>query len=623
MNLAHPLAAILIPLLGAAAIIGLRRWPRLRDAVGMACAVLLLACVAALAARSLGGAGPPASVQHAFLTIAGADGSSATVSLGLHVAPLGLLFALVAAGLWPLNALYALGYVHANDEPRRTCFHASFAVALACVMGIAFAADLLTLFVFYEALTFSTYPLVNHQRSAASQRGARRYLGILVGSSVGLLLPGLLGIWLVAGSLGFRSGGVFPAATGSGLVTLLYVVTMFGIGKCALLPLHGWLPAAMVAPTPVSALLHAVAVVKAGVFTAMQVTVSIFGLERLAEDGAGDLIAVAAGLTIVVASMIALFQDNLKRRLAYSTISQLSYVVLGAALAHPLALLGAGLHLAAHAVGKITLFFAAGCIYTAQHKTLVSELDGLAWRMPWTFAAFAVGALSMIGMPLLAGSHAKSWLLAGAAGSGLPAWFVPAVLLVSGLLNAAYLLPIVHKALMRPPPAADGHHAGEAPFGMLVAVLATALATIVLGCWPEPLLGLLREVPELQDAALPVEGPPGLMLMKGMSWAILAVAAPAFLLPWLPGGRRAVHLVVAATVAVPRSLGRLFLPILRGLDGMRQVVFGELPAGLVREFGQEGRGLAGAWSRPWPLASAVALVLALLCVVLALHYTAS
>jgi multicomponent Na+:H+ antiporter subunit D len=221
---------------------------------------------------------------------------------------------------------------------------------------------------------------------------------------------------------------------------------MFGVGKAALMPFHRWLPAAMVAPTPVSALLHAVAVVKAGVFSVVKIVVYVFGLDQLA--GATDWLVAIAGFTIVAASVVALHADNLKRRLAYSTVSQLSYVILAAAILAPLSLVGAVLHIAAHALGKITLFFAAGSIYTAAHKTEVSQLDGIGRRMPWTMAAFGIGALSMIGLPPAAGFVSKWYLVSGAMAQAQ--WFALAVVLLSTLLNAGYFLPIVWRAFFRP-----------------------------------------------------------------------------------------------------------------------------------------------------------------------------
>jgi multicomponent Na+:H+ antiporter subunit D len=259
---------------------------------------------------------------------------------------------------------------------------------------------------------------------------------------------------------------------------VLLALYMFGIGKAAIMPVHRWLPAAMVAPTPVSALLHAVAVVKAGVFTVVKVVVYIFGIDTLRPLAEAGWLVYAAGATVLIASVIALRQDNLKRMLAYSTVSQLSYVVLATAVLAPLSVVGAALHIAAHAFGKITLFFAAGSIYTAAHKTEISQLAGIGRRMPWTMGAFAVGALSMIGVPPTFGFVSKWYMLMGALQAGQ--LFAVAVIIVSTLLNAAYFLPIVHAAFFRP--VTDGHHAdhGEAPLPVVLAVVATAVGTVLL-----------------------------------------------------------------------------------------------------------------------------------------------
>ena len=472
--------ALVVPACAAAAIALAGRAPNLRESVTLASAVALLACVLSLL-------GPVSAGERPALVLL-------TLLPGLQLAfvvePLGMLFALIASGLWIVNSLYSIGYMRGNGEARQTRFYVCFALALAATMGIAFAGNLFTLFVFYELLTLITYPLVAHHGNDAARRGGRGYLGILMGTSIVFLLPALVFVWHVAGTTDFTAGGILAGKLGPAALGGLLALCMFGIGKAALMPVHRWLPAAMVAPTPVSALLHAVAVVKAGVFSVVKVIVYIFGVDTLAQAGSAGWLVWVAGFTIVAASVVALGADNLKRRLAYSTVSQLSYVVMAAAVLAPLSLVGAALHIAAHAVGKITLFFAAGAIYTAAHKTEVSQLDGIGRRMPWTLGAFTIAALSMIGLPPAVGFVSKWLMLSGAMAA--QHWPAVAVIVASTLLNAGYFLPIVYRAFFVAPQD-DGHGHGEAPLPMVLALCATAAATVALFFLPDVPLALARQ----------------------------------------------------------------------------------------------------------------------------------
>ncbi|WEK52706.1 MAG: proton-conducting transporter membrane subunit [Candidatus Kaistia colombiensis] len=460
--------ALAVPALATLAIALLGRRPNFREASTLVASALLFGVVMTLLAHVLAGARPE------LFLLSVAPG----LTLALKVDPLGMLFAAVAATLWIVNSVYSVGYMRGNDEPRQTIFYACFAIAIFATMGLAFSGNLFTLFVFYEVLSLSTYPLVTHKQGPAAMRAGRVYLLTLIGASMVLLLPAIVWTGLVAGTLDFRTGGILSGKLGDGALALLFAMFVFGTAKAAVMPLHRWLPAAMVAPTPVSALLHAVAVVKAGVFTILKVVVSVFGLETLQATGASEWLVYVAGFTIVAASVVALRADDLKRRLAYSTIGQLSYVVLAAALASPVAVIGAALHIAAHAVSKITLFFAAGSVYTAEHVTKVSQMDGIGRRMPWTMGAFAIGALSMIGLPPTAGFLGK-WFILDAA-TGATNWFAVGVILVSTVLNAAYFLPILMRAFLRP---AEGPRK-EAPLAMVIALTVTAVGTILLFLFP-------------------------------------------------------------------------------------------------------------------------------------------
>ena len=475
------LAALLVPIAGAALIALLGRAPNLRDGVTLITAVLLLLCVVSLLPDVLDGTRPAITL---FEVLPG-------LSVAFEVEPLGMLFALVASGLWIVNSLYSIGYMRANDEHAQTRFYVCFALALSATMGVAMAGNMFTLFLFYEMLTLITYPLVTHHGTEEARRGGRMYLGLLLGTSIMFLLPALVFTWFIAGTTDFTSGGILGGELSAAAMGGLLALYMFGIGKAALMPFHRWLPAAMVAPTPVSALLHAVAVVKAGVFSVVKVIVYIFGIDTLARAGITDWLVAVAGFTIVAASLVALNSDNLKRRLAYSTVSQLSYVVLAVALLVPLSIVGAVLHIAAHALGKITLFFAAGAIDTAAHKTKVSQLDGIGRRMPWTMGAFAIGALSMIGLPPAAGFISKWYMLTGAMAGAQ--WIAVAVIVGSTLLNAGYFLPIVYRAFFRAPDVAQMAH-GEAPLPMVIALTATAIGTVLLFFLPDVPLALARQM---------------------------------------------------------------------------------------------------------------------------------
>nr|WP_240956182.1 proton-conducting transporter membrane subunit [Wenzhouxiangella sp. XN79A] len=364
-------------------------------------------------------------------------------------------------------------------------------------MGVATAGNLLTLFIFYEVLTLSTWPLVTHKQNDAARAGGRTYMGVLLTTSIGFLLPAIVWTWVVAGTTDFTQGGILLGNIGPTAAAVLLTMFVLGTGKAAVMPMHRWLPAAMVAPTPVSALLHAVAVVKAGVFTITKVVIYIFGLDFLAAVPLEKYLMYLAGFTIVAASIVALKQVEIKKMLAYSTISQLSYIVLAALVLAPFAEIGAAVHIVAHAFGKITLFFCAGAIYIASSKTRIDQLRGIGWRMPWTMAAFTVGALSMIGVPPTAGFVSKWYIIAGA--FQVESFFVLAVMGASTALNAAYFLPIVFRAFFRAEDSAPARDHGEAPWPMVAALALTATLTILFFVFNGPVVDIesrILEVPK-------------------------------------------------------------------------------------------------------------------------------
>jgi multicomponent Na+:H+ antiporter subunit D len=404
-------------------------------------------------------------------------------SLAFHIEPLSALFLALVAMLWPVALLYALDYLEKNDEPAQGRFLFFYALSVSCALGIALAANGFTLFLFYELLTLSTFPLVVHRGDAEARQAGRVYLGVLIGGSLCLFLPGLALVYIHAGTLDFVPGGLMRAASPSLTLTALALLTL-GLAKAALMPLHRWLTAAMVAPAPVSALLHAVAVVKGGAFAVTKCAVYLFGTDAIATAvdsvfaGYHPLLYLAWA-TALSASGIALYQDNLKRLLAYSTIGQLAYIVMAALAGAPKA---AGMQLMAHGFGKMTLFFAVGVFYSVRRTERVSETDGIAAAMPWTTAAFAVGALSMIGLPPAAGFTAKESLLSGAYAGGSAG--AVAVLVAGTMLNAAYFLPILYRAYFLEP-GCGRTRAPEPLSPMLFALLAAAFLTMLFFFMPE------------------------------------------------------------------------------------------------------------------------------------------
>ncbi|MBL1431314.1 MAG: monovalent cation/H+ antiporter subunit D family protein [Robiginitomaculum sp.] len=475
---------LLIPAFGCVGILMSGKSPNIRDGVNLIMGATLLANVIALVIAVGQGARP----TWLLVDIGGG------LELSFTLEPLGALFAALASGLFLLNTIYGIGYMRGTKAKDQTRFFAFFAVAIAATMGVAASGNMLTLFIFYEILTLSTFPLVTHNGDEKARRGGRIYLGILMATSIGLLLPAVIITQVFAGSTDFVAGGLFGGNLSDVLIGVLLVLYTFGIAKAALIPVHMWLPNAMVAPTPVSAFLHAVAVVKAGVFTMVKIVIYLFGIDVVRESAVSNWLAILAAIAIVVGSIIAMTKDNLKARLAWSTIGQLSYVTLGVMIATPLAILGAALQIVMHAFGKITLFMCAGAIYSANKTVNISKMGGMAKTMPWVFVAFFVGSLSIIGLPPFAGIWPKLLLFMGMTEPG-DRWLVIALIL-SSLLNIVYLLPVSVNAFLKKPDVEPDVDAvlTKPPILTVVPPVLTAISVLVLFFMAEPIMEYLRPI---------------------------------------------------------------------------------------------------------------------------------
>jgi multicomponent Na+:H+ antiporter subunit D len=479
----HYLLMLVIPLLTGVGVLAFHRSPNLREAVTLTGGVALFAVVISLA---LNYSFDAATTWSILQPVPG-------LSISFRLEPLGLIFALVAGCLWPVTSMYAIGYMRGHHEKNQTRFYTAFALSIFAVMAIALSANLLTLFLAYELLTLFTLPLVTHAGTPEARRAGWTYLGILMTTSIVFLLLAIVWTWTLAGTLEFTDGGILNGLAGPGLLGALLLLFVFGTGKAALMPFHRWLPAAMVAPTPVSALLHAVAVVKAGVFTILKVVVYVFGIDLVATLDVAYWLSLLAGFTIISASIVAMLKDNLKARLAYSTVSQLSYIIMAATLGVSSGIVAGGMHIAMHAFAKITLFFCAGAILVAAHKSRVSELNGIGRMMPLTMFAFLVASLSIIGLPPLGGSWSK-WLLLEATLDAHNSLLL-IVLAVSSLLNMFYLLSIPLRGFFAAPAdEAYTHGVHEAPAMSLAAIAFTMTACFVLFVWVDPLWKLAEGI---------------------------------------------------------------------------------------------------------------------------------
>ena len=478
-----PFLAVLVSSVGALFIIGTGKKPNLRESWSIIAGVLKLIIILSMI---------PAVVYDKKIISYSLFNILPGIEIGFRVDAFGLLFAMGASILWIATSFYSIGYMRSTNEHSQTRYFTCFAVALSATIGVAFSANLFTMFLFYEVLTIITYPLVAHKGTPEAKAGGRKYAIYLLGAAKAFLVAAIILTYNLTGTLEFSKDGIFPAimqSENSQLLYIIFVLFLFGFAKSAVMPLHSWLPAAMVAPTPVSALLHAVAVVKTGVFTVLRVIFFVFGADLMLDIGVDVFIITFASVTIIAASIIALSMDNLKARLAFSTISQLSYIILGAALLTPSAMVGGIIHITNHAFSKITLFFCAGSIYVSSHKTEVSQLNGIGKKMPWTMAAFALATLSMIGVPPASGFITKWYLVIGSLERN--SLVVLTVLLVSSFLNAAYFVPILYKAFFKKENSNSEEEVSlqdknlkENPF-LVVPLSLTAIVSVILGLYPD------------------------------------------------------------------------------------------------------------------------------------------
>jgi multicomponent Na+:H+ antiporter subunit D len=497
----RPLLALLICAFAAMAILIFGKSDKsnksnnLRDAISLLAAAANFLVIASMAPVVLDGR---IIECHLFTVLPG-------IGFSLRVDPLGMVFASISSLLWIVAAIYSIGYMRKLQEHHQTRFFSCFAISIMAAIGGAFAANLFTLVIFYELLSLITYPLVYHKETEESWLGSKKYLVYLMGASKTFLLAAIALTYSIAGTLDFAPAGLFHDVAASPLLlTVVYACYLAGFAKAAIMPFHAWLPAAMVAPTPVSALLHAVAVVKMGVFCVLRVIFHVFGVNLMDNLQLGIATAYVVSFTILMASIYALTRDDLKARLAYSTVSQLSYIILGAVLLAPSSIVGGVFHIASHAFAKITLFFCAGSIYCASRRKNISELSGIGRYLPWTMTAFFIGSLSMIGIPPTGGFISKWYLIIGTVEAKQLAFLV--VLLLSSVLNAIYFLPISYKAFFeaeeKPPDGSNSSTTQQLPADqdikeiplVTIPLMITAVLSLLLGVYPHYFLSLAQRL---------------------------------------------------------------------------------------------------------------------------------
>lgn len=480
------LVALLVPLIGTLGVMFKGKDENVREGISCVSSLILFAIVLSLVPSIKAG---KTLVCHLFTILPG-------VSITLRADSMSMIFAIVASSLWTIAVFYSMGYMRGLKEHAQTRFNACFALAIFGAIGVAFSDNLFTLYLFYEIVSVCTYPLVAHHQDKEGYDGARKYIVYLTTTAKALLLPAMILIYVLTGTLDFSTNiqtGIFGPEADKGLVIMLYIFCLLGFAKNGIMPLHHWLPGAMVAPTPVSALLHAVAVVKVGVFCTTRVMLYTFGTDLMGALNLGIPTAYFVGFTILMASIIALTKDNLKARLAYSTVSQLSYIIMGVALLTDIGIQGGLIHIVNHGFSKITLFFCAGAIYVATHKKDISEMDGLGKTMPLTFAAFGIASLSMIGAPPVAGFITKWNLLVGSIQAHQLGILL--ILIASTVLNAAYFAPVTYRAFFGKRPEGEPYQGiKEAPLSMLIPILIACIISVIIGIYPNFMMDFVKAV---------------------------------------------------------------------------------------------------------------------------------
>ena len=480
------LLALLVPLIGTLGVMFMGKNENVREGISSVASIILLLLVASMIPAVLDG---KILVYHMFTVLPG-------LTVTLRADGMSMIFALVASSLWTIAVYYSLGYMRAHQEHAQTRFNACFALAIFGAIGVAFSDNLFTMYLFYEIVSVCTYPLVAHAQDKAGYDGAQKYIVYLTTTAKLFLLPALILIYVITGTLDFPhniSEGLFAGDTESWIVIMLYIFCIFGFAKNGIMPFHHWLPGAMVAPTPVSALLHAVAVVKVGVFCTTRTMLYVFGVDTMHALNLGIPTAYFVGFTVLAASVLALSKDNLKERLAYSTISQLSYIILGVALLTPAGIDGGLIHIVNHAFSKITLFFCAGAIMIAHHKKDLSEMGGLGKSMPITFACFFIASLSMIGAPPVAGFVTKWNLLVGSIQAHQMG--ILFILIASTMLNVGYFAPVTFKAFFGKRPEGETYQGiQEAPLSMLIPIVIACTISVLLGIFPNYMMEFVKAV---------------------------------------------------------------------------------------------------------------------------------